>query len=537
MIVDEAFGIEDVEVWTVIDSMLRMDLDNKLVFAGNPTTIVGYAYDAFNRGSSIWAEPKGALITMDSEKSTICDAEYREMIAERYGIHSDMYRVRIKGEFPLGNPEAFIQLVDAQKAVAREVKPKGALELGVDPARFGPDLTVVTVRQGFHVFPQESLPKAKHTENAEFTIQTLRKYRALTHYQGLVRIKVDVTGEGSGVVDILQDNYPNDNIEVVPVDFRSKSFKTKPHGEEYNDITSFMWGQLKDVIYEIQLPDDNNLVDEVAARRFKAERGVITIEPKSKFKADYHISPDRSDSLVLCFAEGVEEKRVITSYNRHNKKLRSDFRIEWYKTEGRSSLHYGAFCQQPNGELKFLASLWDDQTGHLYIYQQAIYDYPTPGIVAKDIVNFMQIRSYRCEKILANEQMFEEGRKSVGKLINRELPPGLGGQTVRLSRAKRFEEYGSIALAEQMFLEGRITIHENCKDVGEELEDWVVEKGKAAVEGHGFCQCLLMTLSALIRVYPEIPKMIKKKEYWRKSEYGVVRKEETVKNKLGVPAI
>ena len=537
MIVDEAFGIEDVEVWTVIDSMLKPTYDNKLAFTGNPTTIVGYAYDAFNRGSSVWEDPLGKLVTMRSDKSTICDPQYPTMLAERYGIHSDMYRVRVLGEFPLGNPEAFIQLVDVQKAMAREVTPSGAVELGVDVARFGPDLTVVVIRQGFHVFPLEILPKAKHTENAEFVIKIVRKYRLLTHFEGVIRVKVDVTGEGSGVVDILQDtpSYAGDRIEVVPVDFRSKNFKSKPHGAEYHDITSYMWGQLRDVIHEVQLPNDNNLGDELAARRFKAEGGMVTIEPKSKFKADYHISPDRSDALVMAFAENVEEKKVITSYNRHNEKLRAPFIIDWNNaTEGGNSLHYGAFCQQEDMELKFLASLWDDQTGHLYVYQQAVYDYPTPTIVAADIVKHMQLKHYTCTKIIGNPQMFEEGKKGLAKLINRELPTGIGGQSIRISPARRYEDYGAISLAEQMFAEGRITIHEICSDVGEEVEDWVVDKGKAAVEGHGYCQCLLMTLTALARTYPEIPKMISNREYWRPAKFGVVKIEER-ESKQGIP--
>ena len=240
MIVDEGFAIEDQKVWEVIESLLRLDQDNKLVFVGNPTRISGYCYDAFKRNNPRWMEPVGKLLTMNAERSSISDPNYRKNIADRWGKNSDIYRARVLGEFPLGNPEAFISLVQAEEARSRTVAGEGEIHIGADIARMGNDLTVLTVRHGRKVFPQIIKEKSLHTENARLIVQTAREFRAKCKYDGIIKVKVDHTGEGSGVTDMLVDSeeFRDDRIEVIPIDFRSKAFQKQKNGKYYADITS-----------------------------------------------------------------------------------------------------------------------------------------------------------------------------------------------------------------------------------------------------------------------------------------------------------
>ncbi len=65
------------------------------------------------------------------------------MLKRKYGEGSDVWRVRVEGEFPRGESDTFISLEVAEFA-AKEVKlePVGdMLTIGVDVARFGDDET------------------------------------------------------------------------------------------------------------------------------------------------------------------------------------------------------------------------------------------------------------------------------------------------------------------------------------------------------------------------------------------------------------
>ncbi len=525
-IIDEGFGIKDEMVWQVIQGALTRD-DNKIIFLGQPSVVTGYCYNAFTRFKEQWSDPNGALITMNSEDSHVVSTEWLQEMRAMWPKTHDVYRVRVLGEFPLGNPESFLQLVDVESARAREVRPGGILEMGVDCARFGDDLTVLTIRHGYHVFPQEILAKGRHTDTAEMVINALRKYRALTGFQGRVKVKVDETGGGEGVVDILIDNpsYKADDIEVMPVDFRSKGFRNKPNGGSYYDITSYMWGQLKEVLNDIQLPDDQDLIDELSARRFTVDSGLIRIEPKADFKRDYKHSPDRSDSLILCFADYVAEKLVLGSYQKHDAQQVNDFEIAWDRAEyGRTTLHFGSLCLLEDGTLRFNAAIWDDQVGHFYVYGERRYDYISPNQLAKDIVVEMKADQYRVEKIVANDRMFSEEAsvRSVGLLLNRELR-NIAGAKVRVAEALKFELFGTIAFLEQMFQQKRLTIHQDCAATLDELETWKVEAGKIGVEKRGYCRNILQILSALTRIRPEIPVLIQRPDYWRPMHYSVAQ--------------
>lgn len=491
MIVDEGFAIEDQKVWEVIESLLRLDQDNKLVFVGNPTRISGYCYDAFKRQTPRWKEPTGCLLTMNAEKSSISDPNYRKNIAERWGKNSDIYRARVLGEFPLGNPEAFISLTQAEAARSRNVKPEGQIEMGVDVARMGNDLTVLTVRQGKRVFPQIIKEKALHTENARLIVKTAREFRAKLQYDGIIRVKIDHTGEGSGVTDMLVDSeeFRDDKIEVVPIDFRSKAFQRNKDGKFYADITSYMWGQLKNHIDEIEIPDDQNLIDEIATRRFRADKGVVTIERKADFKKDYGASPDRSDSLVLCFADGVEEARVVRGMGSFNENLGADFENAWDDVSNGVKVHYAAVAQQRDTSLCHVFGMWDWTECKLYVYEDFMTRNPVPSDIAPHINRVTRSDLFSLEKFIADDEMWSEDP------IEKTLAKQYRKAGMRVHRPYKFDEYGAVSLLNKFFGGGMVVIHQKCTQLITQLANWSMDKGKPAKEGFGMCYALLMLVS------------------------------------------
>jgi hypothetical protein len=98
-----------------------------------------------------------------------------------------------------------------------------------------------------------------------------------------------------GVTDRLREF----GAKVVPINFGSSAIQKR----KYKNLATEMWFELP--IDEIDIPDDDELMDELSERLYdydKTEAKII--EPKKDFKERYGKSPDLADSLILCFYTG-----------------------------------------------------------------------------------------------------------------------------------------------------------------------------------------------------------------------------------------
>ena len=98
---DEASGIPD-QVFEVARGALSTP-GARVVMAANPTRTTGYFYQAFHRNREAWD-----LLTFSCADSLLVSKEYVEAMREEYGTESDIYRVRVLGEFPKGGDLQFI---------------------------------------------------------------------------------------------------------------------------------------------------------------------------------------------------------------------------------------------------------------------------------------------------------------------------------------------------------------------------------------------------------------------------------------------
>ena len=501
-IVDEGFGILDPMVWEVIEGAMTQH-DNKLVFAGNPTMVTGYCFEAFKDPGKEWQEPKGKVLTMNSEESPLVVPEKCEQMAAKYGKHSDVYRVRILGEFPLGNPEAFLQLTDLEAARMRVIEGGPELEIGSDIARFGDDMTVVTIRYGNHVFPQKLKGgRTKTDESAEFIIQAVREYRKKLKYDARIRIKNDDTGVGGAVSDILEmDKYKEDNIEVVRINFAVGG------NETYANITSIMWGQIRDKLPYIQLPDDQTLIDELGSRKFDLDsKGRIRIQPKADFKKEISNSPDRSDSLILAFADNISEKRVFSGYDDHNEEHHKDFKIDWYGATNIATLNYGAVHQGKDLSLSHLCALWHGTKMKLFVYEELVSDDPFLYSVIPELKLMLHFDTHPPEKVIGSPDMFslDLTEETTSKVYKR--------HGLRIRQPWRYDERGAISLTAHMFSQDMIMVHSNCKELHRQLSGWIVHRSNrlARVEAKpmqgdsGLCRALVLIVSEVRRHVEEV---------------------------------
>lgn len=290
-VVDEASGIED-ETWHVIDGA-RTSFGAVVLAIGNPTRRSGGFFDAFHRHRKFWSPFK-----VSAEGSPRVSQQWVQEMREKWGPDSDVYRVRVLGEFPQGEADAFIPLELAEACVYRDVPEGGPAELGVDVARYGDSETVIVARHGLKVLWLRAYRKKGVPEVVGLVFGAAKDLREQTEADK-IRVKVDDTGIGAGVTDGLRELAREERwLEVVPVNFGD------PGDEHYYDTTAQMWGRIRELMVQgqLSLPRDDDLIGQLTTRRYKVDpRGRIRLESKEEMRRRGLPSPDRADALVMAF--------------------------------------------------------------------------------------------------------------------------------------------------------------------------------------------------------------------------------------------
>ncbi len=301
-VVDEASGIADDIMEAILGTL--SGANNKIIMMANPTKTSGIFYDAFHKDRLDWVTRK-----VSSLDSTRTNKKNIERLIRRYGADSDVVRVRVYGEFPSGEPNAFIKLSEVKEATMREhefewhedgywlINDVTPIQLGVDVARYGDDETVIATRLGYLVEDLDIMSKQSLTTTAG---KILVKCRLLTkRYNRPVTVTIDDTGVGGGVTDILNEQIERQNLPVTvyPVNFASRG------NAHYSGIVSLMYGQFKeDILDKVILPTDDELMAQFSVRRYSVESdGKIKIESKKKLKERGYPSPDRAEAVVMAF--------------------------------------------------------------------------------------------------------------------------------------------------------------------------------------------------------------------------------------------
>ena len=301
IIIDEASGVPDVVFEPVLGTLSTNDA--KLLMCGNPTQLAGFFYESHN-------DKKDLYIThvINGENSSRVDREYIKLIAEMFGTDSDVYRVRVLGEFPKANPDSFISL-DMINTDFIDIGDIYSIDLGVDVARFGDDESVIAT-----VFNKLRLSKLnifQHNDTMELTGQVVNIIKSLNKDYPNVRVnvKVDCDGLGVGLYDRLREviNEKSLNARAVECHFGAKGGKVRNSEPiSYFNSTGIMWGLIRTKFKEksLYIIEDSELINQLTNRKYFIESdGDIRLERKEDMKKRGVHSPDRADALALALYE------------------------------------------------------------------------------------------------------------------------------------------------------------------------------------------------------------------------------------------
>ena len=89
----------------------------RLLMCGNPTQLQGFFYDAFHKNRAEYH-----TIHVDDRNSPRVSQEYIDRIRTMYGEDSDVFRVRVAGDFPKSEKDVFIPLSMVEKSINTDWK-------------------------------------------------------------------------------------------------------------------------------------------------------------------------------------------------------------------------------------------------------------------------------------------------------------------------------------------------------------------------------------------------------------------------------
>lgn len=289
---DEASGIDDIIFEVGRGAMSTPGA--KTILTGNPTKAQGYFHDTHTKMRHRWH-----TMRVSSADSTQVAKTYPEEIAEEFGIDSNIYRVRVLGEFPTSDDDAVIPLELCEAAVYRDVEDSDVYRevWGLDVARFGDDETALAKRKGN---VQTEKVRIWRGDTMETVGRVMSEYRDLDPLRRPSEIIVDSIGLGAGVVDRLRElGLPVRGINVGEI----------PSSGKYARLRDELWWRCRDWLdnRDCRLLDDDKLIGELTGPKYKyASSGKIEVEKKDDMKKRGLKSPNRADAWNLTFAGGME---------------------------------------------------------------------------------------------------------------------------------------------------------------------------------------------------------------------------------------
>lgn len=311
-IVDEAKTVEK-SIFASIDGALTSKVENKLMVVSTPSLgREGHFYEICSGRYKGWNIYHTSAIDCPN-----VNQKWVEEKREEWGENSPLFISKVMGEFPDASENTLIPASWVEKAFVRhrfveEVPEHGAVTIGVDPARYGDDETVIAYSKGNYVFPLECHTKQDTMQTAGQVIRSIENHQA-------TQVNIDVVGLGAGVYDRVSEIVKARSIRCAlkPVNAGGKAPSIVVRGERlrfkrYRDYLYWNMREMLDPINcnpddLISLPPDERLRQQLTSIRYKINSdGTIEIESKDDLKKRGYTSPDRAEAVMCCVAKGYE---------------------------------------------------------------------------------------------------------------------------------------------------------------------------------------------------------------------------------------
>ena len=299
LIFDESSGIPDA-IWSVAAGFFTENTPNRFWFAfSNPRRNSGAFYECFHSKREFWS-----TIVVDARSVEGTDKAVYQQIIDEYGPDSSQAHVEVYGAFPNASDDQFIPSSLVMDAQTREPQKDqtAPIIVGVDPARFGADATVIAIRQGRDIIGIRRYRGDDTMEVVGRVIDIIEEYRPSL-------VVIDEGGLGAGVVDRLKEQ----RYKIRGVNFGQRSSKPIMFGNKRAE----MWHAMREWLKTASIPNDRFLKSDLTGPMMKPDsKGTIFLESKKDMKARGLASPDAADAIAVTFAYPVAHREARPVDNR-----------------------------------------------------------------------------------------------------------------------------------------------------------------------------------------------------------------------------
>ena len=293
-VVDEVAQIKP-EVWEEILRPALSDRAGWAWFIGTPKGVNLFSELFFAaEGREGWAR---ALYTVD-DTDALAPSEVASIRSE---MSENAYAREYLCDFSAAGDDQLISLTDVELAARRELT-EADIEgmprvMGVDPARFGDDRSVIVSRQGRKVFAPQVYRGIDNMDLAARVAARMQEWKPDAVF-------ID-SGAGAGVIDRLRQL----GHDVVEVNFGGKPVTDA----RFANRRAEMWMTLADQVRAgLAIPNDVGLKVELATPTYsydKQQRVIIESKDDIRKRLPGAGSPDIADALALTFAYPVTARK------------------------------------------------------------------------------------------------------------------------------------------------------------------------------------------------------------------------------------
>lgn len=299
VIVDEASGVHP-RVFEAIQGALAGGKVVRVLYCGNPTRNTGDFAESFK--DPLFHKIHINAFDVPNVKlgrtivPGLATLSWVEAMKSRYGVTSDVYLVKVLGEFPKKNSDTLMSVDLVESALDADRERYGADEfIGVDVARFGDDRSAWVYRKGNYAKVLEILDQSSLALVAGTTKKWLKEYpKAIA--------RLDITGGlGAGPFEMLQDQ-PDVSSRVEGVNVAASATDE----ETYVNLRAEGWYEIAGWLRDAVLEKHEDWYQLAQPKYLTNLRGKKQLEGKADMKKRGIKSPDVGDGLALTFQRATE---------------------------------------------------------------------------------------------------------------------------------------------------------------------------------------------------------------------------------------
>ena len=294
LLFDEASGIPE-PIWNVAQGYFTEPVLHRYWFAFSQSR------DNQSKFVKTFGEDDWQSRTIDARTVEGTDQALYQSYVDKHGEDGDVTRVEVRGLPPKQGQNQFIsrEFIDLAATRLDFADLKAPIIIGLDPARFGDDLSVIAIRQGrnarFHWIEKSGMD---NMSLANLMAAVIQQYNPDA-------VCID-SGMGTGIIDRLREL----RYRITEVQFGAAS-----PDKQWEDFRTYIWAEMRDWLRNGIIPNNPRLRDDLAGPGYEFMPGSdrIKLESKKKMKARGIPSPDYGDALACTFAVKLPHKDLLTS--------------------------------------------------------------------------------------------------------------------------------------------------------------------------------------------------------------------------------